>query len=616
LAACALCGATHEPDLLAKAAEVRPQIAALLRQDFPSWQPAAGLCPACALRYVQQLARQRSLTSLHTLAEPNGTFPFYHPAEATALSQPERLPASTTFRGRGVTLAFLDSGYYPHPDLTDLPVWSGSAPAWAKLDESALRACLEPTAMRFINYVDLSDGGEATGLALPSLWDGAGNSWHGQMTTTLAAGNGLLSGGHFRGYADRANLLPIKIGRSNGRIPEADILAGLNWLLRDDNWLRYGVRVLNVAVGGDYIEAWQENPVCLAAVELSRRGVLICAAGGNSGREQLYAPAQTPTVLTVGGFEDQNLRWQVTDPADRERLTLYHHNYGTALDGRAKLRKPEILALGRWLPAPILPPSTIFREAYALGELQRTLAEYDPLMPTADGTGWLSSPLTDVWSAVQKAMNAHKWVHPYYQHVDGTSVAVTQVSAVAAQMFEANPQLTTSAARQLLLTTALPLPDRPAHLTGQGILQPTLAVAAALRTAGGPLVGYPRSGSMIRPGELQKIMEQSRVPEIVRAPCANDDSPIFYIGCYASQAQRIQVTASWNGWQPEQLPLHPATNGWWHTLVALPPGEHLYRFWVHLPDGPQWQPDGENPLRRESGYADDHSVLTSYAYAS
>lgn len=47
-----------------------------------------------------------------------------------------------------------------------------------------------------------------------------------------------------------------KIGRGGGRIPEEDILRGLSWLLEDDRWQQYGVRVVNISVGGDFPEAW------------------------------------------------------------------------------------------------------------------------------------------------------------------------------------------------------------------------------------------------------------------------------------------------------------------------------------------------------------------------
>jgi serine protease AprX len=607
---CPLCGQPVAPQVLAKSSELRPPLLPLIQRSEPTWQPHQGICPACALRYTQRFAAERSHYSLHTTTQPHTTFPYYHPAEETLLSQPDRLPDYATVRGEGITIAFLDSGYYPHPDLSAATTWPPLESAWSKLSSDQLRAVIEQAELRLVDYVDLADGGERCGLHQPSLWDGAGNSWHGQMTTTLVAGNGLLSGGYFRGYAPAARILPIKIGRSTGRIPEEDILAGLQWLLRDDHWLRYGVRVVNVAVGGDFLQPWSQNPVCLAAEELSARGVLICAAAGNSGREELVAPAQAPSVLTVGGVEDHNRRWDRQSPADLAQLELYHHSYGQVTQAGQRIRKPEILALGRWLPAPILPPSPVFAEGFTLGELRRVLHASEP--PWRYETDQVDAWMFEVWEVVRKRMNAHKWVHPYYQHVDGTSVAVTQVTAVAAQMFAANPHLSAVAAKTLLMATALPLTDKPPKRTGSGLLQPSRAVAVALRAAGGRLRRYPVSGTVLTPGELQKWLNQGTLAhaDLVGPSGGNGTQPV-YVGIDALHAHAVSVIGSFNQWRPGALPLRHTDVGWWHGVIQLPPGPHHYRFWLEMdhPAAADWLPDPENPRRGESGYQQDHSLL-------
>src|SRR4030095_8662396 len=84
----------------------------------------------------------------------------------------ERLDANKTFTGRGVTIAFLDSGFYPHPDL------------------------VEPT-NRVVAYIDLA--GEHSDFfsdAESYYWQ-----WHGTQTSVSAAGNGYLSDGVYRGLA-------------------------------------------------------------------------------------------------------------------------------------------------------------------------------------------------------------------------------------------------------------------------------------------------------------------------------------------------------------------------------------------------------------------------------
>src|SRR5437763_12733311 len=94
-----------------------------------------------------------------------------------------RLGADERFTGRGVCMAFLDSGFYQHPDLTT-------------------------PASRILAYHNIMPRGTGT---LDSI-DPA--SWHGMMTSVVAAGNGSLSEGFFRGLAPDANVVLVKVSRS------------------------------------------------------------------------------------------------------------------------------------------------------------------------------------------------------------------------------------------------------------------------------------------------------------------------------------------------------------------------------------------------------------------
>lgn len=629
---CPLCNRPTNPQLLSYGRRLQPVVTALIRHHTPRWSPADGLCPVCAGDYMRRHRDERNVASLHLSTDPITTFPYYHPEEETVLGQPQRLADYSTYTGAGVTIAFLDSGFYPHPDFAVARTWPGNAPRWHRLSQQQLRPIISQTPLRFVEYVDLTDDGEHTGLATPSLWDSAGDSWHGQMTTAVAAGNGLLSAGRYRGYAPEASLLPIKIGRGGGRIPEEDILRGLTWLLRDDNWQRYGVRVLNISVGGDFPEAWERNPVCRAAHALAQRGVFVAAAAGNRGVEELLAPAQTPSVLTVGGIDDGNRFWRPTQVSDVEQLALYHHNYGSVVWQHTQLRKPEILALARWLPSPILLPSPVLAETVVIDRLRRVLENDDSPVdhyldhwqralhedenpsaatfahqPAQGSEQWMP----EIWHALRRRMNAHKWVHPYYQHVDGTSVSVAQVSGVAAQMLQANSSLLPADIRRLILESALPLPHLVARQTGPGLLQPAAAVAAALRARGGRLQGYPRSGTRLHGSELQKWAEQGKLAVLTLDEHTFTSGSVYYFGIWSPLARCVSLTGSFNRWIPNQLPLQPAGNGWWHTAVRLPRGSHRYRFWVEFGaecEG-EWLRDQENPDVAESGYDDGHSVI-------
>ncbi len=616
---CPSCQRLIDRQLLALASELIAQVATLAARSIAHWKVGDGLCPDCALALLKQFTAQRALDSLHTTSDPHTTFPYYHPDEEFVLSQTERLPNHTGFDGAGVTIAFLDSGYFPHPDL-GFSFGSTFARSSPILHDNP--------ATRLVDYIDLTGGVERRGLDQPSLWTGAGDSWHGQMTTVLATGNGQLSGGRYGGYALAASILPIKIGRGDGRIPESDILAGLNWLLRHDNWQRYAVRVLNISVGGDFIQSWDQNPVCLAAEKLIERGVFIAAAAGNSNREALLAPAQTPNVMTVGGYEDANRLWQPQEQSQVEQLTLYHHNWGSSKTARVVTGKPEILALGRHVPGPILPTSPVWHEMTTIDELRRVLG-----IGGGEARGWKlessdqrtqetkrqgdkeairnpqtrlqDSSLAEVDRAVRKSMNAHKWIHRHYQHVEGTSVAVTQVSAVAAQMFQANSALTPLLIRQIISQSALPLPHLPAHLTGHGVLQPTLAVAQALRIAGGRLAGLPRSASLVVHDELQKWPLVGKVS----GSDADPKTRMVYFGFFAPNAHSVSLIGSFNQWQPGTIRLQKTAIGWWHGVVAMPSTSSPYRFWVEKTGLEAWVADPENPARNESGYSSQHSVI-------
>src|SRR5687768_11155945 len=63
------------------------------------------ICPSCITLFSRA---RRQLESHSTVFEQN----------SYVLPTPLRLDADERFTGRGMTIAFLDSGFYSHPDLT------------------------------------------------------------------------------------------------------------------------------------------------------------------------------------------------------------------------------------------------------------------------------------------------------------------------------------------------------------------------------------------------------------------------------------------------------------------------------------------------------------------
>src|SRR5690349_14667035 len=122
---------------------------------------------------------------------------------------PVRLAVDPSHTARGVTIALLDSGFYPHPDLT------------------------QPN-NRIVAYTDVVlPGAMLTPDKKPEAWD-----WHGTMTSVVAAGNGFLSDGVYRGLGSEAKLALVKVG-DRGRITEPNIERGLRWVI--ENRERYDI---------------------------------------------------------------------------------------------------------------------------------------------------------------------------------------------------------------------------------------------------------------------------------------------------------------------------------------------------------------------------------------
>ena len=73
----------------------------------------------------------------------------------------------------------------------------------------------------------------------------------------------------------------------------------------------------------------------------------------------MLPPASAPSVLTVGGLDDKNrLAFSGYD--------MYHSSYGPTMDG---LQKPEVIAPGIWVAAPILPGTPTAAQAELLARL-------------------------------------------------------------------------------------------------------------------------------------------------------------------------------------------------------------------------------------------------------
>ena len=358
------------------------------------------------------------------------------------LPTPQRVRALPDYTGKGVTIAFIDSGFAMHPDIAERVLIHVNAPTERIIEQPRVMC------------TDLM-------------------SWHGQMTSVIAAGDGSLSNNKYRGIASDSNLVLIKIGTPKYQVKEDDILRGLTWLVK--NHARFNVKIANLSVGGDYVNLSPEHPIHQAVRTLVHAGITVVVAAGNSGKNSLVPPASAKDAITVGGYDDHNTM-------TRKNWTLYNNNYGIGTDSKPK---PEIVAPAQWIASPILQGSRVEREARWLGPLlhdakgavERLLSEGRQDLQLSPQR--ISTP--NLYAKLQAKINQHKLIDSHYQHVDGTSVAAPIVSSIVAQMLEAEPRLTPADIKHILIRTAKPLNGVPKKKQGAGAVNARKAVNMAKR---------------------------------------------------------------------------------------------------------------------------------------
>lgn len=171
--------------------------------------------------------------------------------------------------GKGVTIAVLDTGVYPHPDLT------------------------KPR-NRIVAFKDFISGRRKP-------YDDNG---HGTHCAGDAAGNGFMSKGKYRGAAPEASIVGVKVLNSNGVGRDSIIIRGIEWCVR--NRRRYGIRILSISIGAPAKVPCAEDPLCQAVQRAVRRGLVVVTAAGNSGPApgSINTPGTSPLALTVGASND------------------------------------------------------------------------------------------------------------------------------------------------------------------------------------------------------------------------------------------------------------------------------------------------------------------------
>jgi len=280
---------------------------------------------------------------------------------------------------------------------------------------------------------------------------------HGTHVASIAAGNGQVSNGAYRGIAPNAKLVNLRVLNSQGKGTVSALLAAIDWI--KTNRTTYNIRVVNMSLGTAAVDSYTVDPLCLAVRGLVDAGVVVVAAAGNEGKDgsgnkiygQIHSPGNEPSVITVGaantfGTDARNDDGVATYSSRGPTRSFWTDSYGAK--HYDNLVKPDLVA-----------PGNKVIDAQSAGNL---LVTQNPTLD-ANVSG----------SAAREQM-----------YLSGTSMATPVVSGAAALLLQANPNLTPNLVKALLMYTAQQLPGFNTFEQGAGQvnLEGAMRLARLVRT--------------------------------------------------------------------------------------------------------------------------------------
>ncbi len=278
--------------------------------------------------------------------------------------------------GTGVTVAVIDTGLAWHPGL--------------------LMDTRGKPKNRIVAWVDYVGGKK-----IPYDLNG-----HGTHIAGIIANAQKGADGEWNGVAPGVNLVGVRVLDKNGYGSYEQVIRGVQWVIKNKD--RYNIRVMNMSLLASVQSPYWADPLNMAVMKAWQEGIVVVAAAGNSGPDphSIMVPGNNPYIITVGAFTDN---YTPTDWGD-DYLAPFSAA-GPTLDGFVK---PDLLAPGAHMLAPVLPNATIVKNHTA------------------------------------------NWAGGLYFSMAGTSQSAAVVSGVAALMLSKQPGLTPDQVKYRLLTTALP----------------------------------------------------------------------------------------------------------------------------------------------------------------
>jgi len=242
--------------------------------------------------------------------------------------------------GRDVTVALIDTGIYPHPDL----------------------------AGRIIAFRDF----------VRNRAEAYDDNGHGTHCAGGVAGNGAQSDGLYTGAAPEARLVGVKVMNKTGTGLLSTIIRGIDWVVQ--NRERYDIRVVSMSIGTPAVTPAALDPLVQAVEQAWEAGIVVCVSAGNEGPRigTITSPGTSPLVITVGAADDQDTLAQTDD------TVADFSSRGPTIDGQTK---PDLVAPGVNITSLRAPRSFVDKTSapFRVGEHYFTLSGTSMAAPIVAG---------------------------------------------------------------------------------------------------------------------------------------------------------------------------------------------------------------------------------------
>ncbi|MGH2734101.1 MAG: S8 family peptidase [Actinomycetota bacterium] len=311
-------------------------------------------------------------------------------------------PLRTGYTGKGVTVAVVDTGIQPHPDLDDRVVKHlNFEPGW---------------------FMDMINDGKYSDQLVETTANPVDSYGHGTHVAGIVAGTGAFAGEEvdMSGVAPKANLVNFKIADVHQGVTcsvpcdfgwEMNALVAYEYLIEHRNDKAYpgGIRIATNSWSTYEVDSDAE-PISLIVDVASQKGIVNVFAAGNDGPDKntvAQGPNSLESVITVGAA------CKSVDSCGKGKIADFSS------------RGPQV---------DVAAPGDNIYSAMAQASVLAPLGSHAPPGSPANAT--------------------------MYTGFSGTSMATPHVAGIVALMLEANPRLTPKKVERLLTRTAEDLGDR------------------------------------------------------------------------------------------------------------------------------------------------------------